>query len=98
MSSVNEYEEYLRIKQDCKDDIVLVYNGNYVGAYDKDAVKINQELEMPIECFDIGLDREVIMAKIPFNSFVFFVNTLLNKGHTVVEINLRCNQIWTMKK
>jgi len=75
--------QYLRIKQQHPQAIVLFRLGDFYEAFDEDARTVAAELEIVLTAREMGKGNRVPMAGIPYHALDSYLARLINRGHKV---------------
>ena len=75
--------QYLRIKQDYPDAIVLFRLGDFYETFDDDARLASRELDIVLTFKSMGKNLKVPLAGIPAHSLESYLARLIKKGHRV---------------
>ncbi|MFC1872611.1 DNA mismatch repair protein MutS [Chloroflexota bacterium] len=76
-------QQYLRIKQQYPDAILLFRLGDFYETFDQDARLTSQELEITLTSREMGKGNKVPMAGIPFHALDNYLGRLVNRGYRV---------------
>lgn len=76
-------QQYLSIKEENKDTIVLFRVGDFYEMFFDDAKLASKELELTLTGKDCGLDERAPMCGVPFHSAETYIARLVAKGHKV---------------
>ncbi len=75
--------QYLEIKANHKDAILLFRLGDFYEAFDEDARLLARELDIVLTSKPMGKNMRVPLAGIPFHSLEKHLVTLISRGHRV---------------
>lgn len=75
--------QYLRIKKEHQDEILLFRMGDFYETFDDDAHLIARDLEIALTSREMGRDQRVPLAGIPYHSLENYLARLIKKGHKV---------------
>ena len=75
--------QYLRIKQQYRDAIVLFRLGDFYETFDEDARLASQELDIVLTSRSMGKNLKVPLAGIPAHALESYLARLIKKGHKV---------------
>lgn len=81
--------QYLEIKKNHEDAILLFRLGDFYEAFDEDARLIARELDIMLTSKPMGKNVRVPLAGVPFHSLERHLATLISRGHRVAI----CDQI-----
>ncbi|MBS1793929.1 MAG: DNA mismatch repair protein MutS [Acidobacteria bacterium] len=84
--------QYLEIKADHQDAILLFRLGDFYEAFDGDARLLARELDITLTSKPMGKDMRVPLAGVPHHSLDRHLATLISKGHRVAI----CEQVSTI--
>ncbi|MBE42097.1 MAG: DNA mismatch repair protein MutS [Chloroflexi bacterium] len=76
-------KQYLRIKSDHKDEILLFRMGDFYETFDEDARIISRELEIALTSREMGKGQKVPLAGIPYHALEGYLTRLINRGFRV---------------
>ncbi len=76
-------KQYLDIKSNHKDEILLFRMGDFYETFDDDARLVSQELEIALTSKEMGKGVKVPLAGIPFHSLATYIPKLIDRGHNV---------------
>ncbi len=76
-------QQYLDMKEQYKDCILLFRLGDFYEMFFKDAETASRELEITLTGRDCGLDERAPMCGVPFHSVDSYIARLINKGYKV---------------
>ena len=76
-------KQYLRIKSDHKDEILLFRMGDFYETFDEDAQIISRELEIALTSREMGKGQKVPLAGIPYHALEGYLTRLINRGFRV---------------
>ena len=75
--------QYLKIKGDHPDSILLFRMGDFYETFDDDAVLAAQELEITLTSRSMGKGLKVPLAGVPVHALDNYLSRLIKKGHKV---------------
>ena len=75
--------QYLRIKQEHQDEVLLFRMGDFYETFDDDARIIARELEIALTSREMGSGQRVPLAGIPYHSLDTYLARLIKKGYKV---------------
>ena len=75
--------QYLKVKEQYEDTIILYRLGDFYEMFFEDAIKISRELELTLTGKSCGLDERVPMCGVPHHSYLPYLEKLVNKGYKV---------------
>ena len=75
--------QYLRIKSEHRDAILLFRMGDFYETFDEDARLISRELEIALTAREFGAGRKVPLAGIPYHALESYLARLIRKGYKV---------------
>ncbi|WBW95109.1 DNA mismatch repair protein MutS [Oceanirhabdus sp. W0125-5] len=75
--------QYLEIKENAKDCILLFRLGDFYEMFFEDAIIASKDLEIALTGKNCGLEERAPMCGIPFHSAHNYIRTLITKGHKV---------------
>lgn len=76
-------QQYLSIKEQNKDTIVLFRVGDFYEMFFDDAKLVSKELELTLTGKDCGLEERAPMCGVPFHSAETYIGRLIAKGYKV---------------
>jgi DNA mismatch repair protein MutS len=76
-------QQYLRIKRDYPQAIVLFRLGDFYETFDKDAELASRELDIVLTSREMGKGHRVPMAGIPYHALDNYLARLINRGYKV---------------
>ena len=76
-------KQYLRIKSDHKDEILLFRMGDFYETFDEDAQIVSRELEIALTSREMGKGQKVPLAGIPYHALEGYLTRLINRGFRV---------------
>ena len=76
-------KQYLKIKSDHKDEILLFRMGDFYETFDEDARIISRELEIALTSREMGKGHKVPLAGIPYQALESYLTRLINRGFRV---------------
>jgi len=83
--------QYLSIKAEHHDALLLFRMGDFYETFDDDAEKISKDLDIALTSREMGKDNRVPLAGIPYHALDSYLFKLIKKGHKVAI----CEQITT---
>lgn len=82
------YVQYMDMKANHKDEIVLTRLGDFYEAFDNDAVILADELDLTLTGRSVGTDVRVPMVGFPYHAADAYINKIRNKyGIVIIESN-----------
>ena len=75
--------QYLRIKKEHRDEILLFRMGDFYETFDDDARTISRELEIALTSREMGKGQRIPLAGIPYHSLDAHLARLIKKGYRV---------------
>ena len=75
--------QYLRIKKEHQDEVLLFRMGDFYETFDDDARVISRELEIALTSREMGQGQRVPLAGIPYHSLDTYLARLIKKGYKV---------------
>jgi len=75
--------QYLEIKEQYKDCILLFRLGDFYEMFFDDAQTASRELEITLTGRDCGLEERAPMCGVPFHSIDAYISKLINRGYKV---------------
>ncbi len=75
--------QYLRIKKEHRDEILLFRMGDFYETFDDDARTISRELEIALTSREMGKGQRIPLAGIPYHSLDAHLSRLIKKGYRV---------------
>ena len=76
-------QQYMDIKQQHKDHILLFRLGDFYEMFFDDAVLVSKELELTLTGRNCGLEERAPMCGVPYHSYENYVARLIKKGYKV---------------
>ncbi|MEE2884985.1 MAG: DNA mismatch repair protein MutS [Chloroflexota bacterium] len=76
-------KQYLRIKADHSEEILLFRMGDFYETFDDDAKLISKELEIALTSREMGKGQRIPLAGIPYHSLEPYLSKLIKRGHRV---------------
>ena len=76
-------KQYLKIKSDHKDEILLFRMGDFYETFDEDARIISRVLEIALTSREMGKGHKVPLAGIPYHALESYLTRLINRGFRV---------------
>ena len=75
--------QYLRIKSEHRDEILLFRMGDFFETFDDDARIVAKDLEIALTSREMGRGQRVPLAGIPYHALDSYLAKLIKKGHRV---------------
>ena len=75
--------QYLRIKREHQDDVLLFRMGDFYETFDDDARTVSRELEIALTSREMGRGQRVPLAGIPYHALEPYLARLIRKGYRV---------------
>ena len=76
-------KQYLRIKKQHQDEVLLFRMGDFYETFDNDARLISRELEIALTSREMGKGERVPLAGIPYHALDGYLAKLIKKGYRV---------------
>ncbi len=76
-------QQYMDIKEQHKDHILLFRLGDFYEMFFDDAVLVSRELELTLTGRNCGLEERAPMCGVPFHSYETYVARLIKKGYKI---------------
>lgn len=76
-------KQYLQIKEENKDAILMFRLGDFYEMFFDDAVTASKELELTLTGRDCGLENRAPMCGVPFHAAQIYITRLVAKGYKV---------------
>jgi DNA mismatch repair protein MutS len=76
-------QQYLEIKENCKDCILFFRLGDFYEMFFEDAEKASRVLELVLTGRDCGLEKRAPMCGIPYHAADGYISRLIESGHKV---------------
>jgi DNA mismatch repair protein MutS len=76
-------QQYLQVKEKCKDCILFFRLGDFYEMFFEDAETASKELELVLTGRDCGLEKRAPMCGIPFHAANSYISRLITKGYKV---------------
>lgn len=76
-------QQYLEIKEKCKDSILFFRLGDFYEMFFEDAKTASRELELVLTGRDCGLEERAPMCGIPYHSADSYISRLISKGYKI---------------
>ncbi|MDF2673298.1 MAG: mutS, partial [Clostridiales bacterium] len=76
-------QQYLEIKEQCKDCILFFRLGDFYEMFFEDAEVASRELELVLTGRDCGLEKRAPMCGIPYHAAEGYIARLIEKGYKV---------------
>lgn len=78
--------QYLGIKEQNKDSIVMFRLGDFYEMFFDDAIMVSKELELALTGKNAGAKERVPMCGVPFHSASGYIQSLVDNGHKVAIV------------
>ena len=75
--------QYVEIKQNNKDVIIMFRLGDFYEMFFDDAIMVSRELELTLTGKNAGLDERVPMCGVPHHAVNIYIEKLVSKGYKV---------------
>ena len=75
--------QYLQVKEKCKDCILFFRLGDFYEMFFEDAEVASREIELVLTGRDCGLEKKAPMCGIPYHAANNYIGRLINKGYKV---------------
>jgi len=75
--------QYLRIKKQHQDEVLLFRMGDFYETFDDDARTISRELEIALTSREMGKGQRIPLAGIPYHALESYLARLIRKGYKV---------------
>ena len=82
------YRSYLKIKEEHPDTIVLYQVGDFFEAYNSDAEKVAEALDLMLTSRPIGNDERAPLVGLPKHALETYINLLNDRGFDVIVSSL----------
>lgn len=76
-------QQYMAIKDDYKDAILMYRLGDFYEMFFDDAILVSRELELTLTGRNCGLEERAPMCGVPYHSVDQYIVRLVNNGHKV---------------
>ncbi|MCX7695828.1 MAG: DNA mismatch repair protein MutS [Caloramator sp.] len=76
-------QQYLEIKNSCKDCILFFRLGDFYEMFFEDAKIVSKELEITLTGRDCGLEERAPMCGVPYHSAETYISKLIERGYKV---------------
>jgi DNA mismatch repair protein MutS len=76
-------QQYLQVKDNCKDCILFFRLGDFYEMFFEDAEIASKELELVLTGRDCGLEQRAPMCGIPYHAANNYIGRLVNKGYKI---------------
>lgn len=76
-------QQYLQVKESCKDCILFFRLGDFYEMFFEDAETASRELELVLTGRDCGLEKRAPMCGIPYHSANSYIGRLVSKGYKI---------------
>lgn len=83
------FEQYLSIKQEAPDALLLFRMGDFYEFFLEDAIIASKELQITLTCRNPKMEHKIEMCGVPWHSIDSYIATLVKKGYTVAI----CDQV-----
>ncbi|MCH5164358.1 MAG: DNA mismatch repair protein MutS, partial [Clostridiales bacterium] len=83
MALVPMMKQYLQIKEQYKDALLLYRLGDFYECFFDDAITASKELDLVLTGRDCGLDERAPMCGVPYHAADNYIAKLIEKGHKV---------------
>lgn len=83
--------QYLGIKEQNKDSIVMFRLGDFYEMFFDDAIMVSKELELALTGKNAGAKERVPMCGVPFHSASGYIQSLVDNGHKVAIVEQLTN-------
>ncbi|MDR0840904.1 MAG: DNA mismatch repair protein MutS [Christensenellaceae bacterium] len=87
-------QQYMQIKEQYADCIVLYRLGDFYEMFFEDALLASRELEIVLTGRDCGLEERAPMCGVPYHAVELYISRLIEKGHKVAI----CEQVTDPKE
>ena len=78
--------QYLSIKEENQDSIVMFRLGDFYEMFFDDAILVSKELEIALTGKNAGVAQRVPMCGVPFHSAATYIQRLVDNGHKVAIV------------
>ncbi|MDD8049642.1 MAG: DNA mismatch repair protein MutS [Thomasclavelia sp.] len=78
--------QYLKIKEENKDSIIMFRLGDFYEMFFDDAILVSKECELALTGKNAGAKERVPMCGVPFHAVSSYIETLVNNGHKVAIV------------
>ena len=78
--------QYLSIKEENQDSIVMFRLGDFYEMFFDDAILVSKELEIALTGKNAGVAQRVPMCGVPFHSAATYIQKLVDNGHKVAIV------------
>ena len=75
--------QYVEIKKQNKDVIILFRLGDFYEMFFEDAINVSRELELTLTGKNAGLEERVPMCGVPHHAVNIYIEKLIEKGYKV---------------
>ena len=75
--------QYLRIKKEHQDEVLLFRMGDFYETFDDDARTVSRELEIALTSREMGRGQRIPLAGIPYHTLDSYLARLIRKGYRV---------------
>lgn len=76
-------QQYLEVKEKCKDCILFFRLGDFYEMFFNDAEVASKELELVLTGRDCGLENRAPMCGVPYHSANTYISRLISKGYKI---------------
>jgi DNA mismatch repair protein MutS len=76
-------QQYLQVKEKCKDCILFFRLGDFYEMFFEDAENASKELELVLTGRDCGLEKRAPMCGIPYHAANNYIGRLVSKGYKI---------------
>jgi DNA mismatch repair protein MutS len=76
-------QQYIQVKEKCKDCILFFRLGDFYEMFFEDAETASRELELVLTGRDCGLEQRAPMCGIPYHAASNYIGRLVNKGYKI---------------
>ena len=76
-------QQYLQVKEKCKDSILFFRLGDFYEMFFEDAETASRELELVLTGRDCGLEKRAPMCGIPYHAANSYISRLVSKGYKI---------------
>ena len=75
--------QYLKIKKEHENEILLFRMGDFYETFDKDAELLSSELDIALTARGMGKGEKIPLAGFPYHSLETYLSKLISKGHHI---------------
>ena len=79
-------QQYLRIKKQFPDTIVMFRLGDFYETFDDDAKKVSEACNIVLTGRDMGTGQRVPLAGVPYHAIETYLAKLIQAGHKVAIV------------